>query len=186
MVPAFPPKKIFTLTPAEVEQRREQLEKYMQAGMFLMWDGPSFRRPRLCFDLTYVWVDFPAPLLTDSLAVFNRGPSFKRLRNNRCAVFCGPTSKGFFWKETVNFAESEFERNLVWIESRFGAGWRCKRMNKRYWPQHRGFVLILWSTGSYSRTRERCLSVYLLIVGEHKHTGCSWPQVYPVTSWLSA
>lgn len=32
MVPAFPPKKIFTLTPPEVEQRREQLEKYMQAG----------------------------------------------------------------------------------------------------------------------------------------------------------
>lgn len=31
MAPAFPPKKIFTLTPAEVEQRREQLEKYMQA-----------------------------------------------------------------------------------------------------------------------------------------------------------
>uniref|UniRef100_A0A8C2AMD4 Sorting nexin-17 n=2 Tax=Cyprinus carpio TaxID=7962 RepID=A0A8C2AMD4_CYPCA len=30
-VPAFPPKKIFTLTPAEVDQRREQLEKYMQA-----------------------------------------------------------------------------------------------------------------------------------------------------------
>lgn len=34
MVPAFPPKKIFTLTPVEVEQRREQLEKYMQAGKF--------------------------------------------------------------------------------------------------------------------------------------------------------
>lgn len=34
VVPAFPPKKIFTLTPAEVEQRREQLEKYMQAGEF--------------------------------------------------------------------------------------------------------------------------------------------------------
>ena len=32
MVPAFPPKKIFTLTPNDVEQRREQLEKYMQAG----------------------------------------------------------------------------------------------------------------------------------------------------------
>lgn len=32
MVPAFPPKKIFTLTPPEVDQRREQLEKYMQAG----------------------------------------------------------------------------------------------------------------------------------------------------------
>uniref|UniRef100_A0A8C1K084 Sorting nexin-17 n=1 Tax=Cyprinus carpio TaxID=7962 RepID=A0A8C1K084_CYPCA len=32
VVPAFPPKKIFTLTPAEVEQRREQLEKYMQAA----------------------------------------------------------------------------------------------------------------------------------------------------------
>uniref|UniRef100_A0A6Q2XJ40 Sorting nexin-17 n=1 Tax=Esox lucius TaxID=8010 RepID=A0A6Q2XJ40_ESOLU len=32
VVPAFPPKRIFTLTPAEVEQRREQLEKYMQAG----------------------------------------------------------------------------------------------------------------------------------------------------------
>uniref|UniRef100_A0A8C6NHA7 Sorting nexin 17 n=1 Tax=Nothobranchius furzeri TaxID=105023 RepID=A0A8C6NHA7_NOTFU len=32
VVPSFPPKKIFTLTPAEVEQRREQLEKYMQAG----------------------------------------------------------------------------------------------------------------------------------------------------------
>lgn len=32
VVPAFPPKKIFTLTPAEVDQRREQLEKYMQAG----------------------------------------------------------------------------------------------------------------------------------------------------------
>uniref|UniRef100_A0A3P8XI35 Sorting nexin-17 n=1 Tax=Esox lucius TaxID=8010 RepID=A0A3P8XI35_ESOLU len=31
VVPAFPPKRIFTLTPAEVEQRREQLEKYMQA-----------------------------------------------------------------------------------------------------------------------------------------------------------
>ncbi|XP_005062112.2 PREDICTED: sorting nexin-17 [Ficedula albicollis] len=31
VVPAFPPKKIFTLTPVEVEQRREQLEKYMQA-----------------------------------------------------------------------------------------------------------------------------------------------------------
>uniref|UniRef100_A0A8D0CT28 Sorting nexin 17 n=1 Tax=Sander lucioperca TaxID=283035 RepID=A0A8D0CT28_SANLU len=31
VVPAFPPKKIFTLTPAEVEQRREHLEKYMQA-----------------------------------------------------------------------------------------------------------------------------------------------------------
>uniref|UniRef100_A0AAY4AYH8 PX domain-containing protein n=1 Tax=Denticeps clupeoides TaxID=299321 RepID=A0AAY4AYH8_9TELE len=31
VVPAFPPKKIFTLTPAEVEHRREQLEKYMQA-----------------------------------------------------------------------------------------------------------------------------------------------------------
>uniref|UniRef100_A0A1A8FTX0 Sorting nexin-17 n=1 Tax=Nothobranchius korthausae TaxID=1143690 RepID=A0A1A8FTX0_9TELE len=31
VVPSFPPKKIFTLTPAEVEQRREQLEKYMQA-----------------------------------------------------------------------------------------------------------------------------------------------------------
>nr|XP_060610800.1 sorting nexin-17 [Anolis sagrei ordinatus] len=31
VVPAFPPKKIFALTPAEVEQRREQLEKYMQA-----------------------------------------------------------------------------------------------------------------------------------------------------------
>uniref|UniRef100_A0A672FE78 Sorting nexin-17 n=1 Tax=Salarias fasciatus TaxID=181472 RepID=A0A672FE78_SALFA len=37
VVPAFPPKKIFTLTPAEVEQRREQLEKYMQAGeLFLL------------------------------------------------------------------------------------------------------------------------------------------------------
>ena len=31
MLPAFPPKKLFSLTPAEVEQRREQLEKYMQA-----------------------------------------------------------------------------------------------------------------------------------------------------------
>ncbi|KAM4694069.1 sorting nexin-17 [Discoglossus pictus] len=31
VIPVFPPKKIFTLTPAEVEQRREQLEKYMQA-----------------------------------------------------------------------------------------------------------------------------------------------------------
>lgn len=40
VVPAFPPKKIFTLTPAEVEQRREQLEKYMQAGMFFMWNRP--------------------------------------------------------------------------------------------------------------------------------------------------
>lgn len=40
MVPAFPPKKIFTLTPAEVEQRREQLEKYMQAGVFFMGNRP--------------------------------------------------------------------------------------------------------------------------------------------------
>uniref|UniRef100_A0A8D1PJF4 Sorting nexin-17 n=1 Tax=Sus scrofa TaxID=9823 RepID=A0A8D1PJF4_PIG len=31
VLPAFPPKKLFSLTPAEVEQRREQLEKYMQA-----------------------------------------------------------------------------------------------------------------------------------------------------------
>ncbi|KAM4771651.1 sorting nexin-17 [Rhinophrynus dorsalis] len=30
VLPVFPPKKLFTLTPAEVEQRREQLEKYMQ------------------------------------------------------------------------------------------------------------------------------------------------------------
>ncbi|KFP21476.1 Sorting nexin-17, partial [Egretta garzetta] len=37
VVPAFPPKKIFTLTPAEVEQRREQLEKYMQAAA----EGPG-------------------------------------------------------------------------------------------------------------------------------------------------
>lgn len=37
VVPAFPPKKIFTLTPAEVEQRREQLEKYMQAGEFAVF-----------------------------------------------------------------------------------------------------------------------------------------------------
>lgn len=36
VVPAFPPKKIFTLTPAEVEQRREQLEKYMQASKLFM------------------------------------------------------------------------------------------------------------------------------------------------------
>lgn len=36
VVPSFPPKKIFTLTPAEVEQRREQLEKYMQAGKLPM------------------------------------------------------------------------------------------------------------------------------------------------------
>lgn len=35
MLPAFPPKKLFSLTPAEVEQRREQLEKYMQAGEWL-------------------------------------------------------------------------------------------------------------------------------------------------------
>lgn len=38
-MPAFPPKKIFTLTPAEVEQRREQLEKYMQAGKLFMLNG---------------------------------------------------------------------------------------------------------------------------------------------------
>ncbi|KAL0967089.1 hypothetical protein UPYG_G00247680 [Umbra pygmaea] len=31
VVPVFPPKRIFTLTAAEVDQRREQLEKYMQA-----------------------------------------------------------------------------------------------------------------------------------------------------------
>ncbi|KAJ8008677.1 hypothetical protein DPEC_G00080900 [Dallia pectoralis] len=31
VIPAFPPKRIFTLTSAEVEQRREHLEKYMQA-----------------------------------------------------------------------------------------------------------------------------------------------------------
>uniref|UniRef100_A0A8C5C187 Sorting nexin-17 n=1 Tax=Gadus morhua TaxID=8049 RepID=A0A8C5C187_GADMO len=35
VVPSFPPKKIFTLTPGEVEQRREHLEKYMQAGEML-------------------------------------------------------------------------------------------------------------------------------------------------------
>ncbi len=40
VVPAFPPKKIFTLTPAEVEQRREQLEKYMQAGELFTLNGP--------------------------------------------------------------------------------------------------------------------------------------------------
>lgn len=39
VVPSFPPKKIFTLTPAEVEQRREQLEKYMQAGKL---SSPTF------------------------------------------------------------------------------------------------------------------------------------------------
>ncbi|KAM4041605.1 sorting nexin-17 [Anomaloglossus baeobatrachus] len=31
VVPIFPPKKLFTLTPSEVEQRRELLEKYMQS-----------------------------------------------------------------------------------------------------------------------------------------------------------
>ncbi|KAG9469998.1 hypothetical protein GDO78_019128, partial [Eleutherodactylus coqui] len=31
VVPLFPPKKLFSLTSSEVEQRREQLEKYMQA-----------------------------------------------------------------------------------------------------------------------------------------------------------
>lgn len=41
VVPAFPPKKIFTLTPAEVEQRREQLEKYMQAGKLFILNGLS-------------------------------------------------------------------------------------------------------------------------------------------------
>lgn len=35
VLPAFPPKKLFSLTPAEVEQRREQLEKYMQAGEWM-------------------------------------------------------------------------------------------------------------------------------------------------------
>uniref|UniRef100_A0A8C4EQC1 Sorting nexin 17 n=1 Tax=Dicentrarchus labrax TaxID=13489 RepID=A0A8C4EQC1_DICLA len=39
VVPAFPPKKIFTLTPAEVEQRREQLEKYMQAATMVVLSG---------------------------------------------------------------------------------------------------------------------------------------------------
>lgn len=42
VVPAFPPKKIFTLTPTEVEQRREQLEKYMQAGELLMLSAVLF------------------------------------------------------------------------------------------------------------------------------------------------
>uniref|UniRef100_A0A452GMN3 PX domain-containing protein n=1 Tax=Gopherus agassizii TaxID=38772 RepID=A0A452GMN3_9SAUR len=44
VVPAFPPKKIFTLTPAEVEQRREQLEKYMQSVytcLFVLSAGAS-------------------------------------------------------------------------------------------------------------------------------------------------
>ncbi|XP_023579376.1 sorting nexin-17-like isoform X2 [Octodon degus] len=30
VLPAFPPKKLFSLTPAEIKQRRKQLEKYMQ------------------------------------------------------------------------------------------------------------------------------------------------------------
>lgn len=48
VVPAFPPKKIFTLTPAEVEQRREQLEKYMQAGKLgLPWLGCAGHGPWL-------------------------------------------------------------------------------------------------------------------------------------------
>lgn len=48
VVPAFPPKKIFTLTPAEVEQRREQLEKYMQAGKLgLPWPGCAGHGPWL-------------------------------------------------------------------------------------------------------------------------------------------
>lgn len=43
VAPTFPPKKIFTLTPAEVEQRREQLEKYMQAGELFMLNKPCCR-----------------------------------------------------------------------------------------------------------------------------------------------
>uniref|UniRef100_A0A8B9S9Y0 Sorting nexin-17 n=1 Tax=Apteryx owenii TaxID=8824 RepID=A0A8B9S9Y0_APTOW len=52
VVPAFPPKKIFTLTPAEVEQRREQLEKYMQAGKLAVTHAP------LCMP----WLDACFPL----------------------------------------------------------------------------------------------------------------------------
>lgn len=44
-----------------------------------------------------------------------------------------------------------------------------KHANKLNWQHCRGFVLILSSTSSYSRTRKRCSSVYLLIV-THTHT----------------
>ncbi|TSK58088.1 Sorting nexin-17 [Bagarius yarrelli] len=45
VVPAFPPKKIFTLTPAEVEQRREQLEKYMQADRSAAYQSRAVQTP---------------------------------------------------------------------------------------------------------------------------------------------
>lgn len=51
VVPSFPPKKIFTLTLAEVEQRREQLEKYMQAGQLLI--GIKNRSSQYCFSLAF-------------------------------------------------------------------------------------------------------------------------------------
>lgn len=120
VVPAFPPKKIFTLTPAEVEQRREQLEKYMQAGMVLIWDRP-FSDDTVC-GLTSVMSELTSRL---HLRLFlsglnsphwqftlclNAGPprlSLKCLHNNQCGVFSGHL-RVLFLQRTDDPAESEF------------------------------------------------------------------------------
>ena len=68
MVPSFPPKKIFTLTPAEVEQRREHLEKYMQAGelltlTFLKKEKKNLMTHRLPFSVPGDGRSFVPPLV---------------------------------------------------------------------------------------------------------------------------
>lgn len=121
VVPAFPPKKIFTLTPAEVEQRREQLEKYMQAGMVLMWDRP-FSDDTICV-LTAVVSELTSQLRLRSLLsglssphwqfvlCLNAGPpllSSKCLHNNQCGVFSGHI-RAFFWKELMILQKASFK-----------------------------------------------------------------------------
>lgn len=100
VVPAFPPKKIFTLTPAEVEQRREQLEKYMQSGMFFMWNRPfsvdTFAFwPQLCLNFipSYAMWLFLSGFEFSSLTVY---VDFKCGAATISVVSCQATSKTFF------------------------------------------------------------------------------------------
>lgn len=171
VVPAFPPKKIFTLTPAEVEQRREQLEKYMQAGMVLVWDRP-FSDDTVCV-LTSVVSELTPQLRLLVFVSFEFSPLtvyvVLKCEANTAFLEMSP-------QQLVSFRATQkfhFEKNWwccrKWVKMyRFGSNWGLSRltlnsphkhMNKHYWQKRRGFVLILCSTDSNSRTRECCLSV---------------------------
>lgn len=66
-----------------------------------------------------------------------------------------PHQSFFVWKEVLVLQKASF-KTYGWEgsgqSSRLTRNSPHKHMNKHYWRRLRGFVLILWSTSSYSRT----------------------------------